>query len=69
MFERLKTANYWRNMVFGRHHDRKPAFTVLGWEVFPLDGKAYLFKNGRARRADWFDFCSLVRRFQLKSSA
>lgn len=43
----------------------KPVGHVLGWTVYVLDGKAYLFRSGRTdcRVADWFEFCHACRSF------
>ena len=38
-----------------------PTGNYRGWDVWVSDGKALLFKDGRAVEADWFDFCSHLR--------
>lgn len=31
------------------------------WQVWALDGKAYLFKESHGLIADWFEFCDFYR--------
>jgi hypothetical protein len=67
MFERLTHPHYWKSMVraYMRTSSRvpKPLGLLLGWEVWVMDGKAFLFKGNAVRRADWFEFCWCVRRW------
>lgn len=60
MLTRLKHPDAHLRMAKARHH--RPVMVVLGWAVYPIDGRALLFKGNRGRSADWFEFCMAVRR-------
>lgn len=69
MFERLNNAAYFMSMILAsnrawrQRQSAKPQMIVFGWEVWSMDGKAYLFKNGKCKRADWFEFCYAARKW------
>ena len=71
MFETLvprfgyqESRTYWMNLVGNSTHNTY--FRFMGYMVFVLDGKAYLFSlNGpRVLRADWFQLCDAMRKWK-----
>ncbi len=71
MFERLKNPDYWKRMVLAsavswrQRQSAKPIGSLYGWDVWAMDGKAFLFREGRKHclRSDWFDFCNAIRKW------
>jgi hypothetical protein len=64
MFERFKNpAQFKRMLLAHRLHVREPVGSLFGWEVWAMDGKAYLFRKDRKHClvADWFEFCRGLR--------
>lgn len=69
MFERLSNPAYWKSMVLNSARAwrqagvARPVSLLFGWEVWAMDGKAFLFhaKKPHCLRADWFEFCYAFR--------
>jgi hypothetical protein len=67
MFERLQNPAQFKRMILARCTNyRRPSIpvgTLFGWSIWVMDGKAYLFREGRdyCLVADWFEFCRGLR--------
>lgn len=69
MFERRPDPQGNKRMVLAsavgwrQRQSAKPVGVLLGWDVWVMDGKAYLFREGRqyCLVADWFEFCRGLR--------
>lgn len=69
MFERRPNPEHFKRMVLAsarawrQRQSASPVCLLLGWEVWTLDGKAFLFKTGKpyCLVADWFEFRRAMR--------
>lgn len=67
MFERLKNPEQFQRMVRARctayREPAVPVGSLFEWSIWRMDGKAYLFREGRqyCLVADWFEFCRGLR--------
>jgi hypothetical protein len=65
MFERKSHPSWFKSMILAASPSgfARPVGEVLGWDVWTMDGKAYLFRKGRQHVlvADWFEFCRGLR--------
>lgn len=63
MFERLTDAHQVERLILMT--SKRPCYVgrILGWDLWAVDGKAYLFKGSRGRIADWFEFRQFVRQW------
>jgi hypothetical protein len=68
MFERRPNPEQAKRMVLAsavswrQRQAAVPVGSLLGWDVWVMDGKAYLFRDGRdyCLVADWFEFCRAI---------